>query len=207
MKPEEAGIGCTSIAELELPVSTGKYFKPEEGSNKMRVLQGPVITYVSQQWGDDHKPVPGTEKIVYQANDEARKKDPHAKLTITYLIYNYTLQTTQIWEIGQISIIKAIKDLNDLRKDLSKFDIALVRKKSASKTEYSVSGGETEVFSNKAIIDEVLANGLTSRMAPVQEENDQMKSYGDVPKQDAEIEKQIQKEAAPAFDGTPASEM
>ena len=158
-----SGIGCSSIAELELPTKSSGFFRPQDGKNKIRILQGPVLSYVSQEWSEDRKPI--GDKIKYKYDDPRVKEDKNAKLVLTYLIYSYDEKSVMIWDIQTQSIISAIKAINDMAPDLSAFDVQLTKEKGSNGfMQYSLVQGPQKAFDIKEAIDEVTSKGLLERV-------------------------------------------
>lgn len=190
------GIGCASVENVELPSASSAFFNPTEGSHRIRFLQGPVISYISQIW-EDGKPF--GEKIKYDYNDPAAKKDPNAKLVMIFLIYCYEDKTVKLWEIGQSSILKHIKKVNEMQPDLSAFDIQVTKTKRQGTQyyDYTIVQGQNKPFTDAEAIAEVVERGLKKRLADINKTGE-----GDTEEQQ-QIEQQIAA-ATPATTAAPA---
>lgn len=186
-----AAIGCASVEEVELPSGKSGFFAPVEGAQKLRFLQGPVISYVSQEW-EDGKPV--GDKKHYKHSDPAAKKDPNARLVMTYLIYSYTEKKTLLWEISQKSILEDLKNINGIQADLSAFDIQLTKSpRTGTKFfDYRIAQGTPKPFTDADAIAEVVEKPLGVR---IQERNEK---YDTVAEEQTSIEEQIEAAGTPA---------
>ncbi|MDD3302237.1 MAG: hypothetical protein PHN31_01680 [Candidatus Gracilibacteria bacterium] len=180
------GIGCSSIEELEIASGGSSYLKLKDGDKvKMRFLQGPFMAYVSQEFDDVKKEYIG-DKIRYDFNDPEAKKDQHAKLTLTYLIYNYVEKKVQLWEISQSTIQKNLKALNEMKPDLSAFDIQVTRENNKS---YQIISGNDKPFDLKEVIAEVMEKGLMDRINKSDEHEEAAPGFDD---EEAAIAEQIE---------------
>ena len=105
-------IWCASVEDVEIPSKSSAFLTIKDWKTKIRFLQGPVLSYVSQEWWDDHKPV--WEKIRYKYDDPEVKKDKDAKLVMTYLVYSYDTNEIKVWEIATKWIQEDLKSINGL---------------------------------------------------------------------------------------------
>src|SRR4051812_35941062 len=91
----------------ELPQSTGKYFKPVIGENRLRILGKPIVGNVG--WHEDasgKKPVRQPSGAAFQIGSV----DPE---TIKHFwampVWNYRDGKIQVWELTQKTIMAAIQ--------------------------------------------------------------------------------------------------
>ena len=87
MTQEFNGIWCESIEEIEISSGSSFFNLKDWDKKKIRFLQWPSLYYVSQEWDDKEKKFLW-DKIKFDFDDPLVKKDPHARLTAAYLIYN-----------------------------------------------------------------------------------------------------------------------
>lgn len=92
-----------------VPKSGGNYFKPAIGDNKVRILDSPILGYVS--WTEEdgkRKPV-----LTKKREDAPRPTRPADEVKHFWAlpVWNYRENDIQIWEITQASIQSKIADL------------------------------------------------------------------------------------------------
>ena len=156
------GIGCASVADVEIPEASSAYFKLDEWVHKIRVLQGPVLGYVSQEW-EDGKPI--GDKVLYKYDDPEAKKDKNARLQMTFLIYDYKTESVVVWEIAQKTILEQIKNINGIQPDLSAFDLQITRSAKWGRTSYSIAQWVNAPFKIQEAIDNVVSKNIIERLA------------------------------------------
>ncbi|HMS90633.1 MAG TPA: hypothetical protein PKC87_00210 [Candidatus Absconditabacterales bacterium] len=152
------GIGCASVADIEIPSSGGSYFKLTEGVHKIRVLQGPVINWLVQEW-DDGKPVGEKEILPYSETE----KPAGARIMMTFLIWDYKEKAVLIWEVAQKTILEQIKNINGIQPDLSAFDLQITRS-DKGRTTYSIAQGPNSPFTVQEAINEVMQKNIIERL-------------------------------------------
>ena len=102
--------------DYEVPQAGGKYFRPKEGSHKIRILDSPVLGYVL--WENDEL--------------KGRYKTPTGKSRHFWAmaIYNHATEEVQLWEVTQQGIQNDLKDLanNPDWGSPVEYDITVIRK-------------------------------------------------------------------------------
>lgn len=122
--------------DYSVPASGGKYFKPQPGLNRVRILSSPILG--TQGWiteeGGKKRPV----RVHMGERLPAEAKD--AKHFWALLAYNHEASECQVWEITQGTIQDALTNLakNPAWGHPSGYDIAITRKGQGLDTEYSV---------------------------------------------------------------------
>lgn len=166
-------IWCTSVEDVEIPSKNSDFFSPKDWKTKIRFLQGPVLSYISQQW-EDHKPV--WEKIRYKFDDPEVKKDKNATLVMSYLVFIYDTKEIKVWEIGTKWIMEQLKSINEMQPDLSAFDVMITKtKKDNWFPDYKIANWAPKSFlaDDKTWLTEVIAeikeNWLVKRLETIEE--------------------------------------
>ncbi len=190
-----AGIGCGSIEDIEIPSAGSGFYKLTDGKNKLRFLQWPVLSFVSQEWGEDKKPI--GEKKKYSYKDPAAKKDPNAKLVMTFLVYAYDKSGTggevKVWDIQQKSIQEKIKAINGIQPDLSAFDVQITKvEKANGYPDFQFAQWANKPFTNEEAIAEVMERGLLKRLSEMTKDEDEFGTSAE------DEEKSIEAEVAAA---------
>lgn len=120
---------------FELPkASGGNYFKPDEGTTKLRFLGKKIFGTVA--WTEMH----GTRKpIRYRLNEKVTMGE-EAKTFFALEIWNYDQKKLQIWEITQRTIQEAILTYtnNPAWGDLTKYDIEVTKTGQKLETKYTI---------------------------------------------------------------------
>jgi hypothetical protein len=116
------------------------YFKPEDGSNKVRVLSKPIVGWLA--WGEDEdgKKKPIRSQIDDQPNMEDYEEDNQPKKFMAVAVLDHADDEVKIWEMTQQSVIKAIKALSgnpDWGNPFS-YDLNINKTGEKLKTKYSV---------------------------------------------------------------------
>lgn len=145
---------CTSVDEVNIPEGGNDFFKPADGTTKIRFLAWPVIYYESQAFDENtNKPV-WDRKFYHESDTKAINKDSHAKLTFTYMIYDYTDKKVKQWNIATKGLLKAVKSLNGLNPDLSVMDCNVEKKMwSNGFNQYQLASGQATPFTDENVIE------------------------------------------------------
>lgn len=123
----------------------GKYFKPQPGKNKVRILTSPILGW--QYWVDDEagkqKPVRTRDRLAElppNVRTDAQGRPQKPKHFWAMVIWDYATQAVCVWEITQASIQNAIVALHqdeDWGSPLE-YNISITRKGEGLDTEYAV---------------------------------------------------------------------
>jgi len=124
----------------EVPASNGHYLKFENGDNRFRILDRPILGWV--YWTNETKPCRLKEKPNTLPDDIQVKdgKKTSVKHFWAFPVWNYKTKQVEICEITQVSIQKAIEAL---AKDVEwgsplSYDIKVSRSGEGLTTEYQV---------------------------------------------------------------------
>jgi len=156
-------------SSYKVPVSSGNYFKLQDGENTFRVLSSAIIGW--EYWTTVNKPVRNKEKFNDIPEDIKIGKD--GKISIkhfwAFVVWDYQDKAIKILEITQQTIQKPIKALVDNPKwgDPKKYDISITRSGEGFETEYSVMPNPhteikvevQEAYKNKSVNLEALYSG------------------------------------------------
>ena len=130
--------------DYNVPTGEGNYMKLEEGENKFRILQNPILGY--ELWiGKKPKRYAMNQPIPIEDAEDAdideRTGEPrYPKHFWAMAVYNYNLKKVQILELTQKTILRTIKGLNksaDWGSPL-KYDIAIIKSGKSFDTTYEV---------------------------------------------------------------------
>tara|TARA_Y100000356_G_scaffold64908_1_gene53177 strand:- start:261 stop:782 length:522 start_codon:yes stop_codon:yes gene_type:complete len=121
--------------DYEIPQSTPKYFKLEQGNNEFRIMSRPILGY---EWWEDNAPNRVKEKSDVPKAEWTNERKP--KHFWAMVIYNPKLDCFQIFQITQKSIQESI---SALAKDPdwgspNDYNIAISRDGEGLETKYSV---------------------------------------------------------------------
>ena len=94
--------------DYELPSSGGAYFKPKQGDNKVRILTSPVIGWVDWDKSDPQNPKP----LRFAMSEKPTQALDKIKHFWAVVVWSYSANQIQVWEITQSSIQDAIKNLS-----------------------------------------------------------------------------------------------
>jgi len=142
---------CESVEDIVIAEWGSNFFKPNDGTTKIRFLMWPIKYYIAQAWSDDRKPI--WNKKFYAHEDKEALKDSDSKLILTYLIYDYTDKQVKQWDIQVKSLLKTIKNLNSLNPDLAAMDCNLTKGKGSNGfNEYSLINWAPTPFTNEDVI-------------------------------------------------------
>lgn len=97
---------------MSTPSGGGGYFKPQQGSNKVRFVSDAIFGYV--YWSTENKPVrsakhPGANPPNLRV-DESGKPD-RVKPFLAAVVWSYAEQKLMIWEMTQATIMNALRGL------------------------------------------------------------------------------------------------
>lgn len=155
MNATQVLFGCDNVKDVKIPEGGNvNFFNPEENkTTKIRFLKGPKMYYLHQEWSDDRKPI--GDKKYYAEGDKTMPND--ARLNFSYIIYNYTDEQIQTWDVSVKGLLKAIKAINDLNPQLSAFDCNVSKKKGSNGfMEYTLVNGAPAPFENQEVIDQFI---------------------------------------------------
>lgn len=119
----------------------GRYFKPEDGKNKVRICSDAIFGFV--YWTEDNKPKrsfdhPGSNSPDMRKGDE--NKAEQVKPFLAMVVWDYATQAVLIWEITQKTIMQGLDDLygNEDWGDPKNYDLTITRTGEKFKTTYSL---------------------------------------------------------------------
>lgn len=134
-------------ADYKIPVSGGKYFKPQDGKNKLRILTSPILGTVG--WDKSGlKPAPVRCRMKEKLPDGLESP----KHFWAMVVFDYADSSVKIWEITQQTIQKAIRELatdEDWGSPVE-YDLTVTRTGSGMETEYMVNPTPKKALSNEA---------------------------------------------------------
>lgn len=128
--------------DVEIPKSSSRYTKFQEGQNRFRALSDVIIGYI--YWNTENKPVRLREKPKGNPHD-MRAKNPKTgkpeKVSYFWLlvVWDYREEEVKIMELTQITIMEALKSLafSDWG-DPKGYDIIITKTTQGDRTTYNV---------------------------------------------------------------------
>ena len=161
------------LQEDQIPKSTSRYTKLDEGETRLRIVSEPIAGIEAWQY---KKPIrrrrsePFTKEEVLSF--DTPKYGDKVKEWIACVVYNYNTKQVELWQIKQKSIISQLQSLttdSDFPElfDLKEYDIKIIRE-DGDKVEYTVKNFQpkelseeirNEVESTKVRLDALYDNG------------------------------------------------
>ena len=127
--------------KYQVPQSSGKFMKLEQGDNVFRILSSAVVGW--EYWNKENKPIRSKEPFTKIPDDIKLDKEGNptkAKHFWAFIVWDYKDNTIKALQITQASIQKAIKGYVDDPDwgDPKKYDFAVTRSGEGLETEYNI---------------------------------------------------------------------
>lgn len=126
--------------DYEVPQKSGNYFKFQDGQNKFRILDNPIMGWVGWKEGND-----GTRKPVRKTMDEKfpmNEVDDESQIKhfVAMPVWNYKEEKIQILEITQKGIQRSLRALERSEGwgNPTGYDIVVTKTGQKLETEYTV---------------------------------------------------------------------